>query len=74
MTNNDAAMVIEYKAIIVTIMSIRLKLRGVFTDIFNKNPKSIPEKVVNNALSFSIVSYVERVCHLYLTSCHLQTS
>ena len=56
MTNSDAAMVIEYKAIIVTIMSIRLKLRGVFTDIFNKNPKSIPEKVVNNALSFSIVS------------------
>ena len=56
MTNSDAAMVIEYKAIIVTIMSIRLKLRGVFTDIFNKNPKSIAEKVVNNALSFSIVS------------------
>lgn len=39
MTNRDAAMVIEYKAIIVTIMSIRLKLRGVFTDIFSKNPE-----------------------------------
>ena len=56
MTNSDAAMVIEYKAIIVTIMSVRLKLRGVFIDIFNINPKSIPEKVVNYALSFSIVS------------------
>ena len=56
MTNRDAAMVIEYKAIIVTIMSIRLKLRGVFTDIFSKNPKSIPEKVVSSALSFSMVS------------------
>ena len=56
MTNSDAAMVIEYKAIIVTIISIRLKLRGVFTDIFSKNPKSIAEKVVNSALSFSMVS------------------
>ena len=59
MTNRDAAMVIEYKAIIVTIMSIRLKLRGVFTDIFNKNPKSIAEKVVNNALSLVLYHSVE---------------
>jgi hypothetical protein len=44
MTNSDAAMVIEYKAIIVTIMSIRLKLRGVFTDIFNINPRVLPKK------------------------------
>ncbi len=59
MTNIDAAMVIEYKAIIVTIMSIRLKLRGVFTDIFNINPKSIPEKVVNNALLLVLYHNVE---------------
>ena len=40
-------------------MSIRLKLRGVITDIFNKNPKSIPEKVVNNALLLVLYHNVE---------------
>jgi hypothetical protein len=29
---------------------------GTFIAIFNKNPKRIPEKVLNNALSFRIVS------------------
>jgi len=37
-------------------MSISVKVLGVFTEIFSKKPKRIPEKVVNNALSFSIVS------------------
>ena len=56
MTNNEAATVIEYKAAIRVILSIRAKLAGIFMAIFNKNPKRIPEKVVNNALSFRIVS------------------
>jgi hypothetical protein len=48
--------VIEYKAAIRVILSINAKLEGTFMAIFNKNPKRIPEKVVNNALSFRIVS------------------
>jgi hypothetical protein len=56
MTNNEAATVIEYKAIIKVILSINAKLGGIFMPIFNKNPKRIPEKVLNNALSFKIVS------------------
>ena len=57
MTNKEAATVIEYKAAIRVILSIRAKLAGTFMAIFNKNPKRIPEKVLNNALSFKIVSY-----------------
>jgi len=56
MTNNEAATVMEYKATIRVILSINAKLAGTFTAIFNKNPKRIPEKVLNNALSFRIVS------------------
>jgi hypothetical protein len=56
MTNNEAATVIEYKAAIRVILSISAKLAGTFMAMFNKNPKRIPEKVLNNALSFKIVS------------------
>jgi hypothetical protein len=56
MINSEAATVIEYKAIIRVIESIKAKLLGTFMAIFNKNPKRIPEKVLNNALSFRIVS------------------
>jgi hypothetical protein len=56
MTNNEAATVIEYKATIRVISSINAKLLGTFMAIFNKNPKRIPQKVVNNAVSFRIVS------------------
>jgi hypothetical protein len=47
----------EYKAAMRVILSISAKLAGRFIAIFNKNPKRIPEKVLNNALSFRIVSY-----------------
>lgn len=57
MTNNEAATVMEYKATIRVNLSINAKLSGTFMAIFNKNPKRIPEKVLNNALSFKIVSY-----------------
>lgn len=57
MTNNEAATVVEYKATIRVSLSINSKLLGTFMAIFNKNPKRIPEKVLNNALSFKIVSY-----------------
>jgi len=46
----------EYSAIIKVTMSMDVKVGGVFTEIFSKKPNKIPEKVVNNALSFSIVS------------------
>lgn len=57
MTNNEAATVVEYKATIRVSFSSNSKLFGTFMAIFNKNPKRIPEKVLNNALSFKIVSY-----------------
>jgi hypothetical protein len=57
MTNNEAATVIEYKATMRVILSINSKFSCTFMAIFNKNPKRIPEKVLNNALSFRIVSY-----------------
>lgn len=56
MTNNEAATVVEYKATIRVSLSINSKLLGTFMAIFNKNPKRIPEKVLNRALSFKIVS------------------
>jgi hypothetical protein len=56
MTNNEAATVIEYNATIRVILSINAKFSGTFMAIFNKNPKRMPEKVLNNALSFRIVS------------------
>lgn len=56
MINNNTAMVIDDKETITVILSPYTKLDGIFTDIFNKNPKSIPAKVVNTALSFRIVS------------------
>ena len=57
MTNNEAATVVEYKATIRVSLSINSKLLGTFMAIFNKKPKRIPEKVLNSALSFKIVSY-----------------
>lgn len=57
MTNNEAATVVEYKATIRVSFSSNSKLLGTFMAIFNKNPKRIPEKVLNSALSFKIVSY-----------------
>lgn len=57
MINNNTAMVIDDKETITVILSPYTKLDGIFTDIFNKNPKSIPAKVVSTALSFRIVSY-----------------
>jgi hypothetical protein len=56
MTNNEAATVVEYKATIRVMESINAKFSGTFMAIFNKNPKRIPEKVLNSALSFRIVS------------------
>jgi hypothetical protein len=58
MMNNEAATVIEYKAVISVIESINAKLSGLFTAIFNKNPNKMPQNVLNSALSFSIVSLV----------------
>jgi len=56
MTNNEAATVIEYRATIRVMESINAKLSGTLMAIFNKNPNRIPEKVLNRALSFKIVS------------------
>jgi hypothetical protein len=61
----------EYKAAIRVILSISAKLAGIFMAIFNTNPKRIPEKVLNNALSFRIVSY--RWMSLSSVSCVLSS-
>ncbi len=49
-------MVIEKRDKSKIILSPRAKSLGVFIDISSKKPNKIPAKVVNNALSFSIVS------------------
>jgi hypothetical protein len=46
----------EYNAIIKIITSIVVKVLGVFTEMFSRKPKRIPENVANSALSFNIVS------------------
>jgi hypothetical protein len=49
-------MVMEYSATIKTMKSTVVKALGIFIEIFSKKPNKMPEKVINNALSLSIVS------------------
>lgn len=56
MTKRHAATVIEYNAISNRTLSKYEKDIGGLTEIFKMNPNKIPEKVVNEALSFNIVS------------------
>jgi hypothetical protein len=56
MTKRHAATVIEYNAISNRTLSMYEKDIGGLIEIFKMNPNRIPENVVNEALSFNMVS------------------
>lgn len=56
MLNNRVAIVIENKATNNNTLLVSPNIARGFTEIFNKNPKSIPATVVNNELSLKIES------------------